>query len=163
MRYRIIAFVAFVALLLDQGTKALVLQQLPLDTGIPVTSFFSLVHVQNHGAAFGFLNDPSTTWQFWLFALATLAAIVVVVVMARSAKDHDRMQFVAFGAIVGGAIGNFIDRVRFRAVVDFLDFHWAGWHWPAFNVADVFICCGAILLVLHSLRAPTHSNKESKA
>ena len=163
MRYRIIAFVALVALLLDQGTKALVLQQLPLGTEIPVTAFFSLVHVQNHGAAFGFLNDPGTTWQFWLFALATLAAIAVVVVMARSAKEHERVLFVAFGAIVGGALGNFVDRVRFRAVVDFLDFYWAGWHWPAFNVADVFICCGALLLVLHSVCSSNNSKEGSNA
>ncbi|MCC8193837.1 MAG: signal peptidase II [Deltaproteobacteria bacterium] len=152
-RYAIIAAATAAVTLLDQATKALVLSTIPLYTEIPVIKgLFSLVHVRNRGAAFGFLNRHDISWQFWLFLAATLVAVAVVVMLARSSKADDHAFFVSLGLILGGAAGNLIDRIRFREVVDFLDFYYGSYHWPAFNVADIAICCGAALALFLSLR-----------
>ncbi len=152
-RYTIIAMTALAVALFDQASKALVLLHVPLYTEIPVIrGFFNLVHVRNRGAAFGFLNRHDITWQFWLFLAASCVAVAVVYFLARTAREDDNAFFVALGLILGGAAGNLLDRVRFREVVDFLDFHYRNYHWPAFNVADIAICCGAILALLLSLR-----------
>lgn len=144
MRYTFIFTLAALVAILDQWVKRLVdLYIHPLET-IRVTGFFNLVNVRNYGAAFGFLSNPDTTWQTWLFIGATVVAAVVILTVAKNAGPKDRLLFTALGLILGGAIGNCIDRVRWRGVVDFLDFHWAGWHWPAFNVADIAICLGAM-------------------
>ena len=152
-RYTIIAAVTAIVTFIDQATKALVLLSVPLYTEIPVIKgLFSLVHVRNRGAAFGFLNRDDISWQFWLFALATLVAVAVVFFLARSSRSGDTPFFIALGLILGGAFGNLIDRIRFREVVDFLDFYYGNYHWPAFNVADIAICCGAALAIILSLR-----------
>lgn len=154
-RYTIIALVTALVTVIDQATKTLVLFSIPLYTEIPVIeNFFNLVHVRNRGAAFGFLNRHDISWQFWLFLAATLVAAAVVVFLARSAKENDTSFFISLGLILGGAAGNLIDRMRFREVVDFLDFYCGNYHWPAFNVADIAICCGAALALLLSLRRP---------
>ncbi len=152
MRYILIFGLSALLVALDQFSKHLVTASLALHETVPMTGFFSLVHVLNRGAAFGFLNDPDMTWQFWLFLGATLLAVIVVWIIARSAASHERFLFIGLGCILGGAIGNLIDRIRFRAVIDFLDFHLAGMHWPAFNVADIAICIGAGVVALQLLR-----------
>ena len=160
-RYVLIALVASATTVLDQITKALVFASIPLHTEIPVISgLFSLVHVRNRGAAFGFLNRHDISWQFWLFLAATLVAAVVIVILARNARPKEYVFFTALGFIFGGALGNLIDRVRYRAVIDFLDFYWKDWHWPAFNVADIAICCGAVLAVLVSWQRGKDKEKE---
>ena len=152
-RYTIIALITALITVIDQATKALVLFFIPLYTEIPVIeNVFNLVHVRNRGAAFGFLNRHDISWQFWLFLAATLVAVAVVIFLARSAKESDTVFFISLGLILGGAVGNLIDRVRFREVIDFLDFYHGNYHWPAFNVADIAICCGAALALLLSLR-----------
>ena len=160
MRYRVIIGLAAVLAALDQLSKWIVNERLAADQVVPLTSFFNLVNVRNHGAAFGLLNDPSSTWQFWLFAAATALAFAVIFYVARGAAEKDKLLFCALGSILGGALGNFIDRVRLRAVVDFLDFHVAGWHWPAFNLADICICVGAFAIALIVLcSSPAASEK----
>ncbi len=150
-RYAIISLIAGVTVTIDQITKALVFTTIPLHTEIPVISgLFSLVHVRNRGAAFGFLNRHDISWQFWLFLAATLIAAVVIVALARNARPKEYAFFASLGFIFGGAVGNLIDRIRYRAVIDFLDFYWGDWHWPAFNVADIAICCGAALAIVVS-------------
>lgn len=145
MRYLVIFALAALVAVLDQWTKWLVdLYIQPLEV-IAVTGFFNLVNIRNYGAAFGFLSDPETTWQTWLFIGATFLASLVILGVAKGAKAKDHLLFTALGLILGGAVGNCIDRIRWRGVVDFLDFHLAGWHWPAFNVADTAICCGALM------------------
>src|SRR5882672_5872457 len=132
--------------LADQLVKWLVLSRFAPGELLQVTGFFNLVLVFNKGAAFSFLARE-TGWQTPLlvgFALA--ASIVVVVLIVRNAGK--RLFCGALGAILGGALGNAIDRLRFGHVVDFLDFHALGWHWPAFNVADSAITVGAVLLIL---------------
>ena len=141
---------------LDQLTKYLAMQAIPLWTARPVIDgFFNLVHVRNRGAAFGFLNNSDTDWQFWFFAGVTLLAVGVLLWMARTAppphKFKARLFFISLGLILGGAVGNFIDRCRFRHVIDFLDFYIGNWHWPAFNVADIGITVGVLLLIFLTL------------
>ena len=146
-RYRIVYGIGIVAIILDQLTKWLVTEQIPLWSGFTVIpGYFNMVHVLNRGAAFGFLNNTDTTWQIWMFSAAAVVASVAVHMMARSAT-YNRILFTALGLILGGAIGNLIDRVRIGAVIDFLDFYYKTYHWPAFNVADIAICIGAALML----------------
>lgn len=136
---------AAVVLLADQATKWLVLQTMPLGEVIPITGFFNLVHVRNPGAAFSFLADAGG-WQRWLFALFALGVSALLIFMMRRAPEQRLFCFAA-ALVIGGAIGNLIDRLVFGEVIDFLDFHWQGWHWPAFNIADSGITVGAFLII----------------
>ena len=152
-RYRILGGMALLALALDQLSKYIVMQTIPEHRPVPVIQgLFDLVNIRNRGAAFGFLNRSDIEWQFWLFLAATLVAAGVVVMLAKNSRADDTPFFIALGLILGGAVGNLIDRVRYREVVDFLDFYHDKYHWPAFNVADIAICCGAALALILSLR-----------
>lgn len=140
---------AAAVLILDQITKWwIVFTIMQLNTSIPVTPFFNLVLGWNPGISFGMLDwgFQATTWILSLVALAITAALGVWLYRA----DRLRVAF-GIGLVIGGAVGNVIDRVRWGAVVDFLDLHWAGYHWPAFNVADSAITVGALVLILDSL------------
>ena len=102
-------------------------------------------------AAFGFLNSEETGWQFWLFLAAAVLVAGVIVHIVRT-SPYSRTLFFGLGNILGGAAGNLVDRVRSRAVTDFLDVYWGAWHWPAFNVADIAICLGVLLAGIALLR-----------
>ena len=148
-RYRILLGAGVAAVVLDQLTKLWIMASIPLNGGVEVIpGLFDLVNIRNRGAAFGFLNRSDIEWQFWLFLAATAISAVVVFMLARSARRNETWLFVGLGMVLGGAAGNLIDRIRFRAVVVFLDFFVGQWHWPAFNVADIAICCGAGLVCL---------------
>lgn len=134
----------------DQAIKYAVHTGLPYGASIPLTSFFNFVHVWNTGAAFSFLADAGG-WQRYFFS--TIAIIVSVVLAWMLTKPRPKTEAVAYSLILGGALGNVIDRVNRGYVVDFLDFHWQGWHWPAFNLADIGIFLGAALLVAGSFGA----------
>lgn len=138
-------------ILLDQLTKLAVLARFQPGESLPLTSFFNLVLVYNPGAAFSFLADAGG-WQKWFFVVLALAISGWIIHMLLADPEQKRQNF-ALTLILGGAIGNVIDRVMYGAVVDFLDFHVAGWHWPAFNVADSGITIGAVLLVVDQLYA----------
>lgn len=140
----------------DFATKAWVLSAFRLGESVEVLPFFNLVLVFNAGAAFSFLADAGG-WQKWFFVVLALGISAWIVVMLRR-HAAERLQSVAFALVLGGALGNVIDRLRFGAVVDFVDIHAAGWHWPAFNVADSAISIGVALLVWHALfqRETTH-------
>src|SRR5687768_17176527 len=133
----------------DQITKLVVTRTFTLHESVEVTPFFNLVLVHNRGAAFSFLSSAGG-WQRELFIFIALAAAVWIVWLLRRYPGETRF-CLALSLILGGAIGNVIDRVLYGAVVDFLDFHAFGWHWPAFNVADMAISCGAILVVWDAL------------
>jgi signal peptidase II len=134
----------------DQLTKWLVLSHFAPGERVELTGFFNLVLVFNRGAAFSFLAD-APGWQTpVLVAFALGAAIIVTVLLLRSPER--RMFCAGLALILGGAVGNVIDRLRFGHVVDFLDLHAAGWHWPAFNVADSAITIGAAILILDGFR-----------
>jgi signal peptidase II len=142
---------ACVILLLDQVTKYVVTAALRLGERIEVTPFFNLVLVYNPGAAFSFLSDASG-WQRWFFVALALAASVWIVYLLHR-HPAQKLFCLALSLVLAGAVGNVIDRLLFGAVIDFLDFHAFGWHWPAFNVADSAITCGACLLVWDGLRS----------
>jgi signal peptidase II len=140
---------ALVLVIADQITKVLVLGSFQLGEGKVVTSFFNLVRVHNAGAAFSFLADASG-WQRWFFTGLGVVAAVLIVWMLKNHAGQSLFCF-AIACILGGAIGNVIDRVLYGYVVDFLDFHWAGMHFPAFNVADSAISVGAFCVILDEL------------
>jgi signal peptidase II len=142
--------VAAAVVLADQLTKWLVLAHFAPGERVELTGFFNLVLVFNRGAAFSFLAAEAGWQTPVLAAFALGAALVVSVLLVRSPQR--RMLCAGLALILGGALGNLVDRLRFGQVVDFLDFHAAGWHWPAFNVADSAITIGAALLILDGLR-----------
>ncbi|MDB5865139.1 MAG: lspA [Betaproteobacteria bacterium] len=137
-------------LVLDQLTKVAVTRSFSLHEMVELTPFFNMVLVYNSGAAFSLLADAAG-WQRELFIAIAVAAAVWIAWLLRKHSD-ERLFCIALALILGGAIGNVIDRVRLGAVVDFLDFHALGYHWPAFNVADAAISCGAVLLIWDALR-----------
>jgi signal peptidase II len=135
-------------LLADRVTKILVLQSFAPGERLSITGFFNMVLVFNKGAAFSFLAGASG-WQTPIFlAISGIASVVIAVLILR--HSGNRVLCIALGLILGGALGNLWDRLLWGHVVDFLDFHAAGWHWPAFNVADSGITVGAGLLILES-------------
>ena len=140
---------AFILLLADQFTKVLIVGYYHLGDSTWVTSFFNIVRVHNYGAAFSFLAGASG-WQRWFFTALGVVAAVVIVWMLKKHPGQTLFCF-AMACILGGAIGNVADRVMYGYVVDFLDFHWAGMHFPAFNVADSAISVGAVCLILDEL------------
>lgn len=143
---------ALVILVIDQLTKIYIVGSV-MDPPrvIEVTGFFNLVMAWNYGVSFGLFNEPGT--QRWMLIVLSLAVSVALAVwMARESAPATRL---ALASIIGGAIGNVIDRFRWGAVADFLDFHAFGYHWPAFNVADAAIVVGAAVLVLNNLFRPT--------
>jgi len=135
---------------LDQLTKYAVSVTLSPREVIEVTSFFNLVLAHNRGAAFSFLAGASG-WQREFFIAVALAASVWIVWLLRR-YPRQTLFCTALALVLGGAIGNIIDRIMLGAVVDFLDFHAYGYHWPAFNVADSAITCGAVLLIWDGVR-----------
>jgi signal peptidase II len=142
--------VAGLVLLLDQATKWWILRVV-MDPPrlIEVTGFFNLVLVWNRGISFGLLGDGGASQAWILAAFGTLVAGGLVLWLHHAALP--RWPSLGVGLLVGGALGNVIDRLRFGAVVDFLDLHAGGWHWPAFNVADSAITVGVAILVIDAV------------
>jgi len=140
---------AMLLLVADQFTKVLILGYYQLGDSTTVTTFFNIVRVHNSGAAFSFLANAGG-WQRWFFTAIGIGAALLMVWLL---KNHAGQKLFAFAiaSILGGAVGNVIDRVLYGYVVDFLDFHWRGWHFPAFNVADSAITVGAACLILDEL------------
>lgn len=143
--------IAAVVLVLDQITKFVVVSTFALYERREVTSFFNLVFVRNEGAAFSFLADAGGWQRGFFIAVGLVAALWIGWLLRR--HPEQTLFCLALSLILGGAVGNVIDRVLFGAVVDFLDFHAFGWHWPAFNVADMGISVGAGLLVWDAFKA----------
>ncbi len=140
---------ALIILIADQFTKTLILGYYRLGDATYITSFFNVVRAHNTGAAFSFLAGASG-WQRWFFTIIGVAAAVFIIWMLRTHSGQKLFSF-AMACILGGAVGNVVDRLLHGYVVDFLDFHWAGWHFPAFNFADSAITLGAICLILDEL------------
>lgn len=142
--------IAAIVVLLDQLTKIAITKMMVYGESRPVTSFFNLVLAYNKGAAFSFLAAESG-WQRYLFTAIAVAAVVFIIYLLKRHAGQ-RLFCWALALILGGAVGNVIDRVLYGHVVDFLDFHVSGWHWPAFNIADSGICIGAALFIYDELR-----------
>jgi signal peptidase II len=137
-------------ILLDQITKIMISRIFTYGESRPFTSFFNLVLAHNKGAAFSFLASEGG-WQRWLFTGISIGAVLFIVWLLKRHAGQ-RLFCWSMALILGGAIGNVIDRIAYGHVVDFLDFHLKGWHFPAFNVADSAICIGAVLFVIDELR-----------
>ena len=135
---------------LDQGTKALALNTPALERGVEILPFLNLVRVLNDGVSFGMLSGVVPWW-----GLIALAGVIVAWLLIWLWRAPGRLTAAALGLIIGGALGNILDRVRYQAVPDFLDFHYGSYHWPSFNLADVTIFCGAALLFWESFRSAT--------
>lgn len=133
----------------DQFSKVLILGYYRLGDSTYVTSFFNVVRAHNTGAAFSFLAGASG-WQRWFFTAVGIAAAIFIVWMLRSHAGQRLFSF-ALACILGGAIGNVVDRLVHGYVVDFVQLHWRGWYFPAFNVADSAITVGAACLILDEL------------
>lgn len=141
---------ALAIVVLDQMSKMLILKHYELGDSTTITSFFNIVRAHNSGAAFSFLAGASG-WQRWFFTgLGVVAALFISYLLRAHAGQ--KLFCLALACILGGAVGNVIDRLLHGYVVDFFDFHWAAMHFPAFNVADSAITIGAILLILDELR-----------
>lgn len=145
---------AAVVVILDLWTKALVLAKIDLHEAIPVMPFFQLVHVRNPGAAFGIGANASSKLVPLLLNVGAIAVFCVVVVYAMRSAVGDKLLQTGLHLILGGAIGNLIDRFRFGYVIDFLDVYVGNHHWPAFNIADSAICIGIALLFLDMRKKP---------
>jgi signal peptidase II len=146
---------------LDQISKAIVLDRLPL--GVPISvvdGLLALTLVLNPGLAFGLLGGVPPAWRWTVAALSLVALAVLARVALRVLPAGGWTGRLAVGLIFGGAVGNLVDRARFGAVVDFVDVHWRGWHWPAFNVADSAITVGVALLAVRLLNDRSTSTTE---
>ena len=150
-------WLTLICLILDQVTKQLVVGSFELYESVSVLPIFSITYVQNLGAAFSFLADQGG-WQRWFFtAIAAIASIVFIVWLAKTPRSQTILS-IAFALMLSGAVGNLIDRAMFGYVIDFIDFHWSGKHFPAFNVADSMIFIGAALMILDSFTAENNDN-----
>jgi signal peptidase II len=149
-KYRILLICFCSLLALDQVSKLVIYHAVPLhQSNEVIAGFFSIVHVQNTGAAFGFLaHIPGAAH---VFLIASLLAIALILVYFHWIKGGEVWTPICLSLILTGAVGNLIDRFRLGSVIDFLDFHYHGWHWPAFNVADSSITIGVILLAIKIL------------
>ena len=135
---------------LDAGTKALIVESFRLGERVEITTFFNLVHWHNSGAAFGFLSEVGG-WQRWFF-VAVGVAVSAWLVREIGAPGSDASSRMGYGLILGGALGNVIDRLSWGAVVDWLDFYWRSYHWAAFNLADIALVGGIGLLLSRFIR-----------
>jgi len=145
---------------LDQATKLWILNNVTyMVDRIEVLPFFNIIHVRNFGAAFSFLSDQAG-WQKFLFVILALGISTALAFMLRRQNKSMVRINIAFALIIGGALGNVIDRIWLGSVVDFLDLYYGSYHWPAFNIADSAIVLGAITMVLDSLLAASQQGKK---
>jgi signal peptidase II len=156
------AIVIALILLLDRYTKHLVASTWDLgDTVEVIPGFFSLTYVRNRGGAFGMFADLPEGARIAFFVVFAVLTVAALVWMLRGTPRTDVLQRFAITSVIGGAAGNLYDRLRYGEVIDFLDVYHRGWHWPAFNVADSFISCGVVLLLVGSLRAARDQGAEA--
>lgn len=145
--------------ILDQISKAMVSGALRVHESVPVIhGFFNLVHVRNRGMAFGLMSRSHADAAFWFLVGASCIAIALLLFWFSRLKGDDTRMTLGLSLILGGAIGNLIDRIRFREVVDFLDLFWRSYHWPAFNVADAAITVGTFWVAVSLILRPSSTD-----
>ncbi len=140
---------SFLAVLLDQLSKLLIADNMQLYQSINIMPYVNLTYVHNTGAAFSFLSEAGG-WQRWFFAALAIVIGSVIAVWLSRLKAHETLMAVSLSLVLGGAIGNLIDRLAYGYVIDFLDIYVQSWHWPAFNIADSAITLGVVLMLLES-------------
>ncbi len=144
-------WLAAFSLVLDQASKIAIDKSFQLYESIAIVPFFNLTYVHNTGAAFSFLSEAGG-WQRWFFAALAIAMSVIMTIWLTKLKEHETLLAVALSLILGGAIGNLIDRLAYGYVIDFLDVYYGTYHWPAFNIADSAITIGVALMLVDSFK-----------
>jgi len=163
-KYLILVVVFCGVFFFDQITKAYVHRTLYEFQSVEIIKdFFHITHVRNTGAAFGLLAGPAHPLRTILFVVISGVAIGVILLIYRKIEDGDTLHALAFSFLLGGAVGNLVDRVWMGQVIDFLDFHWYDHHWPAFNFADSAICGGIGLILLNMLMGPRRTSPRGRA
>ena len=147
MKY-ITSFAVFITFAIDQISKTLVVSYIDFNTRLHILPSFNLVHIKNSGVSFGIFSNQH---QYGPYILAFVSCVIVCAIAFLAHKVNSKIQKIAYGLIIGGALGNVWDRLTHKAVTDFLDFYIGNYHWPAFNLADVGIVWGAGMLLVHSL------------
>jgi signal peptidase II len=151
-KYSIVCSIAAIVLAFDQFTKWYIRQTVSLYESIAVIdSLFHITHVRNSGGAFSLFAGSSDAVRLPFFLLVSVIAVAVLLFFVRRVRPEQRLLLFALGLILGGALGNLVDRIVYGQVTDFLDFHWHGYYWPAFNVADSCITTGMLILLFYSL------------
>jgi signal peptidase II len=148
-----LALISLVIIILDQVTKNYILKAFQYGESVDVIkNYFNITYVRNYGAAFGMLSQVQSNIRDTFFLLMPPFAMAIILYMLKMTETHEKLRNIALCSVFAGAMGNYIDRLRFGYVVDFLDFHIHGkWAWPAFNVADMAIVCGVSVLILLEL------------
>lgn len=146
-------WLSLVVIVADQTSKTVMVNWLDLYETMPVLPFFNLTLAHNSGAAFSFLAGAGG-WQRWFFVVLAAVISVVLIIWMRRLAETAKLEAISLALIIGGAIGNVIDRLIYGYVIDFLDVYAGSYHWPAFNLADSAICVGAVLLIIDSFRKP---------
>ncbi|GAB4273871.1 MAG: signal peptidase II [Methylomicrobium sp.] len=150
-------WLSFLVLVLDQASKLIVAANMALFESIRILPFFNLTYVHNTGAAFSFLSEAGG-WQRWFFAgLAFVISLVIMAWLARLER-HETLLAASLSLVLGGAVGNLIDRLAYGYVIDFLDVYYRDWHWPAFNIADSAITIGVVLMLIESFTNESHES-----
>lgn len=150
-RFKTILFISFLVIILDQLTKWLVRSSVPIFGRINLLPFLDITHLRNKGAAFGILKDLPENYRMLLFIFVLVVAVIVIIIFLIKVENKDKLITYSLSLIMGGALGNSIDRFRLGYVTDFIDFHWFGnpdYHWPPFNIADSAITIGVILILV---------------
>lgn len=153
-------WLSVIALVLDQWSKIAIKSSMYLYQSIDVIPGFKLTYVHNTGAAFSFLSEAGG-WQRWFFAAMAIIISGVLTVWLYRLKKHELLLAVALSLVLGGAIGNLIDRLAYGYVIDFIDVYYQAWHWPAFNVADMAISLGVFLMLLENFGVGTQKTEET--
>ena len=149
----VVGWVAAIVIV-DQITKAIVDRTMPLHHSIPlIDGFFNLTYIRNTGAAFGIFSGSHEAFRLPFLILVSVVASGFIIVMLRRLREGETGLATALAFILGGAIGNLIDRIVYGEVIDFLDVYWSNYHWPAFNVADSFITIGVTITLFYLIRA----------
>ncbi len=156
-KYLFVVSIAALVLVLDQATKWYIRHTVSLYESVTVIdSLFHITYVRNSGGAFGLLAGTSRALRLPFFLLVSAAAVAALLYFVRRVGTEQRLLLLALGGILGGALGNLVDRMISGEVTDFLDVHWHGYHWPAFNLADSCITTGMVILLLYSFLARDH-------
>lgn len=160
-RYAVLGLISVSVVVLDQVTKLTIMQSMRLHESIPVIpNLFSLTYIRNPGAAFGLLATSSSGFRLVFFGLTSLFALVLLGTILIRLPQHDWLGQLSIAGILGGAIGNLLDRLRYGEVIDFLDVYIDAYHWPAFNVADAAISVGVAFLILYFALEKKHVETE---
>ncbi len=154
-------WLSLLALILDQWSKIAIDGSMQLYESIAILPSFNLTYVHNTGAAFSFLSEAGG-WQRWFFAAMAIIISTILVTWLYRLKKHETLLAIALALVLGGAIGNLIDRLAYGYVIDFLDVYYQAWHFPAFNIADAAISLGVFLMILESFGIGTNSLEKNE-